>query len=542
MGQWWMERLRDRRGDRAKSLAAVGQRAEAELREKLGDYDAFVEPARAVTDGLLVGTATSSLGTEIPIRLSWGNEYAHWLVQGGTGTGKTTWAGSLLRQELAKGRPFGLVDCKGDLFKAGIRWAAALGQAIAPARREELRASLVVINPFAEHLVPLNVCSPLPGWSAEVQAYEVTLALSRLFDTSLGLHMGNILRHLLYLLIEARLSFLEAPQLLQDEVLRGTLAIQSSNPAVREFFLGGYEAVPQASKDALLARLQGLLLPENIRLMLGAEGIVDLRGTLDRGQPLLVFLGKGPGVPEEQVTVLGNLFLQLLLQAVYARGSGGQRPYLLAVDEFINLLGAPTLAQRFETALTTVRSFGLSLMLIHQNVAQLPPTLREIMLANCDLVALFRTSARNAEFFGDFLPDADPSFLEHAATRGAERVSREALRRFQLEALQRLPSREAFFYDHRRPHRAIRLRAGDIPEPHVVAGLSGHDLEEVIRREGWEDGGVVRSRQQLRSEIEARKLRLRQLVNPRNTAPDVGKSAEPGNGPPPKKPRRPRLG
>ena len=71
------------------------------------------------------------------------------------------------------------------------------------------------------------------------------------------------------------------------------------------------------------------------------------------------------------------------------------------MDEFVNLLGAPTLAQRFEMALTTVRSFGLSLMLIHQNVAQLPPTLREIMLANCDLVALFRTSARNAEFFGD---------------------------------------------------------------------------------------------------------------------------------------------
>lgn len=542
MAQWWMERLRDRRGDRAKSLTAVGQRAEAELREKLGDYDAFVEPARAVTDGLLVGTATSSLGMEVPIRLAWGDEYAHWLIQGGTGTGKTTWAGSLLRQEIEKGRPFGLVDCKGDLFRAGIRWAAALGQARDPARREELRARLVVINPFTEHLVPLNVCYPLPGWSAEVQAYEVTGALSRIFDTSLGLHMGNILRHLLHLLIEARLSLLEAPQLLQDEVLRGTLAIQSSNPAVREFFLGAYEAVPQVSKDALLARLQGLLLPENLRLMLGAEGVVDLRGTLDRGDPLLVFLGKGPGVPEEQVTVLGNLFLQILLQAVYARGSGNQRPYLLALDEFFHLLEAPTLAHRFETAIPTVRSFGLSLMLIHHNFAQLPATLREIMLANCDLVALFRTSARNAEFFGDFLPDADPSFLEKAAARGLERLSREALRRYQLEALQRLPGREAFWYDHRRPHRAIRLSAGDIPEPHVVAGLSGQELEDVIHREGWDHGGVARPRQQLRSEIEARKLRIRQLVNPRITLTDVGHNDEPESGPPSKKPRRPRLG
>src|SRR5262245_36309414 len=100
MAQWWMERMRSRSADRLTALAAVEKRAAAELRETVGDYDAFVEPARAIREGLLLGTATSSAGEEIPIRLAWGEEYAHWLIQGAPGTGKTTWVESIFRQEL----------------------------------------------------------------------------------------------------------------------------------------------------------------------------------------------------------------------------------------------------------------------------------------------------------------------------------------------------------------------------------------------------------------------------------------------------------
>src|SRR5207249_4625469 len=130
------------------------------------------------------------------------------------------------------------------------------------------------------------------------------------------------------LCIESGLSLIETPLILRDEVLRGILATRSSNPMIKEFFLGTYPSVPQTSKDALLSRLQGLMLSENLRLMLGADGLVDLRGIIDRGDPLFVFLGKGPGVPEEQVAILASLLFQLLLQAVYARGSGHRTPYL----------------------------------------------------------------------------------------------------------------------------------------------------------------------------------------------------------------------
>src|SRR2546426_194926 len=176
MVQSWFEFLRNRRSDHDKAVRRVQDFAENDLRDAMAAYDAFVPQARQVKDGLLLGTARSSQGEEIPLRLPWDREYAHWLVQGGTGTGKTTWVASLLDQELKAGRPFGVIDCKGDLFDAVLRQTSAFAEA---SGGDALGKRVVVINPFSDALVPLNVCRPIPGSSAEVQAYEITLALSR---------------------------------------------------------------------------------------------------------------------------------------------------------------------------------------------------------------------------------------------------------------------------------------------------------------------------------------------------------------------------
>src|SRR6266542_1336484 len=149
--------------------------------------------------------------------------------------------------------------------------------------------------------------------------------------------MKKKIRQLLLLLIKAELSLFEAPAILRDEILRGILAYRSQNRSVREFFLRTYPEIPTISKEALLVRLESLLLPENLRLMLGADNLFDLKGTLDAGHPLFIFLGKGPGVPEEQVETIGSLILQLLFQAAFANGPERQ-PYQIILDEFFHLL------------------------------------------------------------------------------------------------------------------------------------------------------------------------------------------------------------
>ncbi len=540
-----IEIARGRAADQGKARAYLAHHAAESFREMLADYDAFVPHASRVEEPALpLGTARASSGEEIPVRLPWEDIYCHWLVQGGTGTGKTTFATWLVRNALRESQGIGVLDCKSGFFDAAILWAGATAYAMAPERREAFARRLAIVNPFGETLVPLNVCKPLPGATAETQAYEVALALSRLFDSAMGFQMENILRHLILLLMESELTLAEAPAVLEDEVLRGVLATRSRSTAVKEFFLRTYPGVPASSKDAIATRLQALLLPENLRLMLGADDLVDLKGIFDRGDPLFLFLGKGPGVPEEQVEVIGSLLLQLLFQAAYAGGSRAMS-YQLVCDEFFHLLDAPALAKRFETALTTLRSFGVTLSLVMHNFSQVPGSLRETLLANCDLMALFRTSTRNAQFFGEFLPELDPESALQALRKSGRAPSRFEAKSQQIERLQRLPNRHAYWYDRRKPYRALLLRVPDVPAPHEGVGISPRALDEFIEAQGIRRGSVALPKEMLRRQIEARRARLRELLRPPITATSrAEEQAASSNGPeiPAGRDRRPRLG
>jgi Flp pilus assembly CpaF family ATPase len=107
----WLDPFRRRSADTAAAFRVVEAAAAREFREAMVEYDAFVDPAKTVTHGLLLGTARSSAGEDVPLRRAWGDDNCGWLVQGGTGTGKTTWVASLLSQALEARRPFGLIDC-----------------------------------------------------------------------------------------------------------------------------------------------------------------------------------------------------------------------------------------------------------------------------------------------------------------------------------------------------------------------------------------------------------------------------------------------
>src|SRR5262249_54874325 len=323
MFQWIVEKARTQASDREKAHSYLNEMANKNFREVMQGYDAFVPYMQRVSDPyILIGTAKDSLGNDVPVRLATDEIHANWLVTGAPGSGKTTFVTSVFVHALEHGYPMGILDCKNDLFDSALRWVAAMAYRMEPLRRAEFTRSLAVINPFSDALVPLNVCKGVPGNTPEIQAYDICLALCRLFSSDMGFQMENILRHLLLLLIEADLTLVEAPELMQDDLLRDILVNRSTNPGVKDFFLRAYPSVPSNSKFALLSRIQNLLLAENIKLMLGADDLIDFKAILDRGQPLFLFFGKGEGAPEEQVATLASLVLQLLFQAAFSTKSG----------------------------------------------------------------------------------------------------------------------------------------------------------------------------------------------------------------------------
>ncbi len=152
-----IELARGRAADSEKAHAYLAEHATSAFRELMADYDAFVAHAARVKEpALLLGTARDSSDAEVPVRLPWEEIFCHWLVQGGTGTGKTTFATWLVSNALRDGQAIGVVDCKSGFFDQGILWAGALAHGMNPERRAAFVKRLAVVDPFGEALVPLN--------------------------------------------------------------------------------------------------------------------------------------------------------------------------------------------------------------------------------------------------------------------------------------------------------------------------------------------------------------------------------------------------
>src|SRR5262245_14325302 len=197
--------------DRAKAREYLTEKFNETFREAVEEHDTFVSHIQKVKEpALTLGTAKDSLGSEIPVRLGFKDAACHWLIQGSTGAGKTSFATHVLAEMLSQGRPIGVVDCKSGFFEAAVRWAGATAYNMNELERKHFIGSLTIIDPFSDSLVPFNICRPIAGMSSDVQAYEMGLALSRLFDSSMSFHMENLLRHTIVLLMESGLTLVEA--------------------------------------------------------------------------------------------------------------------------------------------------------------------------------------------------------------------------------------------------------------------------------------------------------------------------------------------
>src|SRR5262249_55891236 len=174
----------------------LAQTAEAAFRESMKEYDRFVHYTRAVAQpAITIGTATDSTGNEVPLRMALDELHCHSLIQGSTGSGKTSLVSLILSGALSHRHPIGIIDCKSGFFDSALRWAAALAYCMAQNEQEDFIRTIAVVNPFSNDLVPLNVCKLLPGTVSEVQAFNVSVALTRLFSSDFGFQMEHILKN-----------------------------------------------------------------------------------------------------------------------------------------------------------------------------------------------------------------------------------------------------------------------------------------------------------------------------------------------------------
>lgn len=354
---------------------------------------------------------------------------SHLYVVGATRTGKTKFLENILRQIVLGQRRNGpgllLLDPHGTLYHDLARYFAGLSGVDRP---------FLFVDPSRDDfVVPYNILRARvddAGRPAEpsVIARQVLKALAYVWgaagtqETPRFHRMALNLLHTLYL---KRYTTNEAYHFLHalDQDLRRALTQDIQLPTVAAHWNLVNSMIQKDFIEAVestLNRFEPLVSQPRLTRMFGhPDRSIDFRRAMDEGWIILCNLStRGSQFDEDDAHLLGTLLLADLWATARDRGKAsgkgiaGQRPFVVAMDEFQNFV-TPTIAQNLSEA----SGFGLRLVLAHQYPGQITEDPRHENHGSL-LMRSILTNARNKVVFGGLGAEEDIGPLADIMFRG----------------------------------------------------------------------------------------------------------------------------
>lgn len=323
----------------------------------------------------------------------------HMYVIGKTGTGKTTFLETLLRQDLAAGNGLALLDPHGDFVEKVVHGLP-----------ENRMSDLIYFN-VPEGLFPpgFNPLERVPPERRPLAASALLDAFKKIWADSWGPRMEHILRNALLALMEQpQATLADVLELLLDPGFRKAAALRVANAQVRSFWLREYESYPARFRTEAIAPIQNkvgafLAHPLLRQILTQPQSSFDLRKVMDERKVLLVNLAKGR-IGEDASSLLGALLISAMGWTALGRADVPEeerRDFYLYLDEFQNYA---TLS--LANMMSELRKYGLNLILAHQYMGQLEDPVRDAILGNVGTLVVFRVGTQDAEILEkEFHPD-----------------------------------------------------------------------------------------------------------------------------------------
>lgn len=361
----------------------------------------------------LLGDTDAGVPVPVALRIADGRQHTH--VLGATGSGKSTLMGRMILDDVATGRGVVVIDPKGDLVADVLHRLPA-----------EAVSRTLLIDPLAGNEQPsLNI---LAQGDPELLVDNLVGIFSRIFASCWGPRTDDVLRAACLTLLstaqakQAPPTLALVPRLLGDANFRERVVRElpddpgdpkAAGIAVLQDFWDGFRALSEGGRQAvcapLLNKLRAFLLRDFVAQVVAREhSSIDLRQVLDGGI-LLVRLPKGV-LGDETARLLGSFIVAATWQAASERAKsaqGARTDASLYIDEAGNFLNLP---YPMEDMLAEARAYRLSLVLAHQNLAQLTPDLREGISANTRNKVFFTCSPEDARALSRHVA---PALSEH---------------------------------------------------------------------------------------------------------------------------------
>jgi hypothetical protein len=322
----------------------------------------------------------------------------HLYVCGGTGTGKSKFLESLIRQDILAWRKSKcgmlVLDPHGSLYDSVIRWMAwnNLDRPVVPIdlRQDDWVVAYNVLRRRSAD--PAVLIDNLIDAMAHVWGQGGTDA-TPLFAR----WAGNIIRSL----YEKELTLIDAEHLIDrvNRAIRYAITHDLSDKAARQDWQFASTLTPEkfeAQIGSTINRLQRFIRNQTMRSTFGqTTASMDLGSALEEGQIIIVSLAtEGAKVSSENSKLFATLLLSDLWTAAQERGKReGVKPFYVYLDEFQRFV-TPTIAENLDEA----RGYGLHLTMAHQfpkqllNAGEHGKRLYDSVMENASSKVVFRLS------------------------------------------------------------------------------------------------------------------------------------------------------
>ena len=347
-----------------------------------------------IPDAFDLGLYYSEGKNEIQVaKVSDKDRSTHLYVVGATGTGKTKFLESLIRQDIKNGNGFCVIDPHGDLVE-DIKSFLACRYLNEP----EVLEKVILIDPTdPKYSVAFNPLEPLPGVSVAEQAEELLSAFRKIWSDSWGARMEDLMRNSLIALGETGLTLCELTPFLTRRSFREVVLEGTDNPTTKEYFRR-FDSLTDKGQitwiEPVMNKIDAFLADERMRQIFSSpQSTFGLREAMDGKKHMLIKLDKGK--LKGSSDLLGSLFMAKIQMAAFSRSNLGKHqriPFYLYIDEFQNFA-----TESFKVMLSEARKYGLSLIMAHQSLSQISDDLRSLILGSAGIQVYFRVNRQDAQ-------------------------------------------------------------------------------------------------------------------------------------------------
>jgi len=379
----------------------------------------------------------------------------HFYVIGATGTGKTKFLEYLIQQDIYKRNGFGVIDPHGDLIEDVKGFLISRYEPY----EEEISDKVILIDPTdPEFTVTFNPLEKTPGTSIAEQANELISAFRKIWSDSWGVRMEDLMRNSLIALGEAELTLVEFPRFLGNRAFRRAVLEKVNHPVAMEYFKR-FDSLTDRGQvswvEPVMNKINAFFSDERIRQMFAfPRSSFNLREAMDEKKIVLIKLDKGR--LKNSADLLGSLFMAKIQMAAFSRTDLPQSkriPFYLYIDEFQNFA-----SESFSIILSEARKYGLSLIMAHQTLAQIPSELRSLILGNTGIQVYFRLNRQDASL-----------------------LAKEAFEEQYIEALQSLPPRICYV-KHKIEGGVIPLETVEIVPVWEDLGMREEEYSDLLKK------------------------------------------------------------